>query len=325
MGSILHANAKTTPRIREEIQNSQESILALAERYKLNPKTIIKWKNADSLEDKKSGPKTRLSVLSELEQAAICTVRRHLRLSLDDLLIVFQPRMPALKRGNLHRCLQHHKLSKLPPEECVEKEKKRFKTYEAGYLHIDITQLHCDEGKYYLFVSIDRATKYVYAELYDKMTQANALQFLRNVQKEYAFKITHILTDNGAQFTYNLLLEHLRPQAVHPFTALCDSLGIEHRTTQFRHPWTNGQVEITNKVIKQATTKQFHYETVEDLRHHLMVFLLYYNHQRPLKALKFKTPWQAIEDCYAKNPDCFLLNPHHKIMGLNTYLSSLKV
>jgi len=64
MGSILHANAKTTPRVREEMQNSKESILALAERYNLNPKTVEKWKKADSLEDKKSGPKTRRSVLS---------------------------------------------------------------------------------------------------------------------------------------------------------------------------------------------------------------------------------------------------------------------
>lgn len=317
MGSILHANAKTTPRIREEIQNSKESILVLAKRYNLNPKTIIKWRHATSVEDKKSGPKIRRSVLTLLEQAAICTVRRHLRLSLDDLFIVFKSRMPHLNRSNLHRCLQHYGLSKLPKEENVKQDGKRFKTYKEGYLHIDITQLNCDEGKYYLFVSIDRATKYVYAELYDKMTQANAVQFLRNVQKEYVFKITHILTDNGAQFTYNLLLEHLRPSVVHPFTALCQSLGIEHRTTQFRHPWTNGQVEVTNKVIKQATTKQFHYETENDLKHHLMVFLLYYNHQRPLKALKFKTPWQAIEALYAKTPSHFLSNPQHKIVGLN--------
>ncbi len=318
MGSLLHANAKTTPRIREEIQNSQESILALAARYQLNPKTIIKWQKAQRTEDNKSGPITRRSVLSELEQKAICLVRRHLRLSLDDLLLVFQANMPTLNRSNLHRCLQHHGLSKLPKgEDASATPKKSFKSYQVGYIHIDITELHCDEGKFYLFVSIDRATKYVYAELYDRMTRENAIAFLRNVQKEYVFKITHVLTDNGAQFTYNLLLEHLRPKETHPFTALCQFFGAEHRTTQFRHPWTNGQVEITNKTIKQATTKQFHYETVSDLKQHLMVFLLYYNHQRPLKALKFKTPWQAIEEYYQQEPNCFLINPHDKIVGLN--------
>ena len=57
MGSILHANAKTTPRIRQEIQNSTASIALLAKHYNLNPKTVIRWKNADSVSDKKSGPK----------------------------------------------------------------------------------------------------------------------------------------------------------------------------------------------------------------------------------------------------------------------------
>lgn len=166
-------------------------------------------------------------------------------------------------------------------------------------------------------MAIDRKTKYVYAELYERMTAENAVLFLKNLQQDCVFKISHILTDNGAQFTYNLLIEKLRPQKEHPFDSLCRELGIEHRTTQFRHPWTNGQVEITNKIIKQATTKQFHYETPEDLKVHLMTFLLYYNHQRPLKSLKFKTPWQMIERCYTENPQLFVAKPNLKIVGLN--------
>jgi hypothetical protein len=71
MGSILHANAKTTPRIRQEIQNSTASITLLAKHYNLNHKMVIRWKNADSVSDKKSGPKIRKSVLTSLEQQAI--------------------------------------------------------------------------------------------------------------------------------------------------------------------------------------------------------------------------------------------------------------
>jgi hypothetical protein len=76
MGNILHANAKTTPRIRKEIQNATASIAALAKHYKLNPKTVIRWKNTNSVTDKKSGPKVRKSVLTLVEQQAICEVRR---------------------------------------------------------------------------------------------------------------------------------------------------------------------------------------------------------------------------------------------------------
>ena len=40
MGNIQHANAKITPRIRKEIQESKETIAELAVRLSLNPKTV---------------------------------------------------------------------------------------------------------------------------------------------------------------------------------------------------------------------------------------------------------------------------------------------
>ena len=46
MGSILHPNAKATPKIREEIQDSTQSYANLAKKYHLNIKTVQKWKKA---------------------------------------------------------------------------------------------------------------------------------------------------------------------------------------------------------------------------------------------------------------------------------------
>ncbi len=316
MGSILHGNAKTTPRIRKEIQDSTESIAKLAKRYNINEKTVLKWKHAGTIYDRKTGPTVRPSVLTTLEQQVICMVRRHTELPLDDLFVLLKPHIPKLSRSNLHRCLQHYGISRLPKEETA-KPKKKFKDYPIGYVHVDITELRCETGKWYLFVGIERKTKYVYVELYQRMTIENAVTFLHNLQKDCVFKITHILTDNGSQFTYKLLAKHLQPNKAHPFDAACEALNIEHRTTQFKHPWTNGQVEITNKMLKQATVKQFHYSNTEELKVHLQTFLLYYNHQKPLKSLKLKTPWQAIEECYNENPNAFILNPQYKIMGLN--------
>ena len=68
------------------------------------------------------------------------------------------------------------------------------------------------------------------------------------------------------------------------FDEACAKHGIKHKLTQFRHPWTNGQVEVMNKKIKAHTTKLYHYETADSLRKHLMAFMLAYNFQRPLKA-----------------------------------------
>ena len=40
MGQVLHGSATTTEAIRQAIQNSQESLKVLAERYGTNPKTV---------------------------------------------------------------------------------------------------------------------------------------------------------------------------------------------------------------------------------------------------------------------------------------------
>jgi hypothetical protein len=44
-------------------------------------------------------------------------------------------------------------------------ERKKFKAYPIGYFHIDITEVRTAEGKLYLFVAIDRTSKFAYVEL----------------------------------------------------------------------------------------------------------------------------------------------------------------
>src|SRR5580658_6284934 len=57
MGQILHGCATTTEAVRRAIQNSQESLRALAERYGINQKTVAKWKQRETVADLPTGPK----------------------------------------------------------------------------------------------------------------------------------------------------------------------------------------------------------------------------------------------------------------------------
>ena len=59
----------------------------------------------------------------------------------------------------------------------------------------------------------------------------------------------------------------------------------KHKLTKFAHPWTNGQVEKMNDIIKSATLKIFHYDDIEELSEHLAKFMNYYNFSKKLKSL----------------------------------------
>jgi len=315
MGQILHGSAKTTHAIRAAIQRSQASIKELSDQYGLNPKTVMKWKNRDFVDDAPMGPKEiRSTVLTPEEEAIIVVFRRYTLLPLDDCLYALQETIPRLTRSSLHRCFQRHGVSRLPKLE-GDKPKKKFKEYPIGYVHIDIAEVRTEEGKLYLFVAIDRTSKLAYVELHERQTKAIAVDFLNNLIEVIPYRIHIILTDNGIQFTNQTRHKYA---SRHIFDRACDRYEIEHRLTKINHPWTNGQVERMNRTIKEATIKRYHYETQEQLREHLKSFMMAYNFAKRLKTLKGMTPHEYICNIWTQEPGKFKVNPQHHTPGLNT-------
>ena len=253
------------------------------------------------------GPKVRRSkVLTEQEEQVVIAFRKLTGLPLDDCLYTLQESIPHLSRSTLHRCFQRHGCPKLEKMQNKQKvAKKHFKAYPIGYFHIDIAEVQTAQGKLYLFVAIDRTSKFCYARLYPFASKSAAVGFLEDLIAFVPYKIDKILTDNGVQFTNRkegeLAFEHM-------FDRICKEEGIVHRRTQVAHPWTNGQVERMNRTIKQATVHTYYYSSQSELERHLNDFLLAYNFARRLKALKGKTPWQFLEEQYTKNPRLFYKN-----------------
>ena len=163
MGQVLHGSARTTEAVRRAIQHSQESLRVLAKRHGINQKTVRKWKGRSSVADLRTGPREpRSTTLSIEEEAVVVAFRRHTLLPLDDCLYALQGTIPHLTRSSLHRCLQRHGISRLPEVEGDQPAKKRFKTYPVGFFHIDIAEVQTAEGKLYLYVGIDRTTKFAF-------------------------------------------------------------------------------------------------------------------------------------------------------------------
>jgi len=316
MGQVRHGSATTTYAVRAAIQRSQASLAALSQELGINPKTVAKWRKRTTVEDLKTGPREpRSTVLSECEEAMIVAFRRHTLLPLDDCLYALLPTIPSLTRSALHRCLQRHGISRLPDIEGDKPKRQRFKRYPIGYFHIDIAEVHTAEGKLYMFVGIDRTSKFAVTQLVQKAGKMAAAQFLRDLIAAVPYRLHTVLTDNGIQFTNRSCdtssFEHI-------FDRVCREHAIEHRLTKVKHPWTNGQVERMNRTIKDATVKRFHYDDHSQLRTHLADFMAAYNFARRLKTLGGLTPYEYICKIWTSEPDRFILNPIHQMPGLNT-------
>ena len=320
MGQVLHGSATTTHAIRAAIQRSTAPLKVLAAKYGLNHKTVAKWRKRAFVHDAPMGPKVvRSTVLSPSEEAAVVAFRKHTLLPLDDCLYALQATIPHLTRSSLHRCLQRHGISRLPEVE-GDKAKKVFKRYAIGYFHVDIAELRTGEGKLHLFVAIDRASKFAFAQLHEAANVRTAAAFLQALVEAVPYRIHTVLTDNGIQFG-DAIQHRSGPTAryrVHMFDRVCIEHGIEHRFTKPNHPWTNGQVERMNRTLKEATVKRYHYENRQQLEAHLTAFLDAYNFAKRLKTLGGLTPYEAICKAWVAEPGRFMRDPDLLTSGLNS-------
>jgi transposase InsO family protein len=278
------------------------------------------------------GPSEPKSTVLSLEQEAmIVAFRRHTLLPLDDCLYALQPSIPRLTRSSLHRCLHRHGISRLPDLEGDKPARKKFKVYPIGFFHMDIAEVRTSEGKLYLFVAIDRTSKFAVARLYDEATRPTACQFLQELLAVVPYRIHTLLTDRaiegatgpspmarGIQFAEQPRNRNTILSRQSRLDMICGTNSIEHRLTKPNHPWTNGQVERMNRTIKDATTKRYHYGSHDQLEAHLELFLDAYNHARRLKTLKGLTPAQFIWKERQSRPELFHEEPRHLMRGPNS-------
>jgi len=185
----LHSQATTTPKIRAQIQASDEPAWVLAERYGTTEQTIWKWRKRDSVHDRSHTAHRLQTTLTPAQEAVAVALRRTLLVSLDDLLAVVREFLnPDVSRSGLDRCLRRHGVGNLRDLKVKTARPKHsgFKAYEPGYIHIDVKylpQMANETSRRYLFVAIDRATRWVFIRIYNNKTAANARRFLRDLER----------------------------------------------------------------------------------------------------------------------------------------------
>ena len=313
----LHKQATTTPKIRAEIQAAPSSITdsELARQYGVSPATIRRWRYRDDVHDRPHTRHNLLATLTSEQEEVLIAAREFLRLGLDDLLVVAREFLnPRLSRSGLHRMLQRREvptLAELARQDAGDDGKPRhkpFKDYEPGYVHIDIKhlpQMPDEEQKRYLYVAIDRATRWVYLEVRRSQSAKDARAFMKRVEEKAPFTIQTVLTDNGKSFTDRFTRAGERkPSGRHPFDQMCQTHGIEHRLIKPGRPQTNGMVERFNGRISDVLATR-RYTSGEDLEQTLKRYAWLYNHHIPQKALHHQSPITAMKEWQAKRPELF--------------------
>ena len=301
----LHANATTTPRVRAYIQSSTASVAALAAELGVSETTIRRWRGRASVADRSHTPHRLAISLSPLEEQLVVELRQSLWLPLDDIVEVMHRCLnPDLSRSAIHRCLKRHGVSHRP---LVDKPVPQpFEATGVGFVHIDLKHLTRLEGRpSYVFVAIDRATRFAYIEIIASRDAATVAQCLDRFLAAFPHKVHTLLTDNGAEFTDRFgaarWRANPRPTGNHAFDRVCKRHKIDHRLTRPFHPQTNGMVERFNRRIAEAIRSQpaagnagKNKFTSHDQRDaFLKTFVDTYNKTR-LKCLDYKAPAETL-------------------------------
>jgi transposase InsO family protein len=319
-----HSNATTNIHVRSLINKSKSTNLELSKRFEISSNTVSKWKERNVFTDKSSRPHNIEYSLSYEEKILLIHFRKSTWWALDEIVELFYGNDAKSKRSAVSRTFVSEGISRVPEEQ---KEKaKKFKEYSPGFLHLDVTYLPKINGiKRYLYVVIDRATRLMYYRIYDNKTAVNTKEFILEAMDFLPFNITHILTDNGLEFT-NRLLKSKKGESCKKASLLdefCIKKNIEHRLTAPFTPKTNGMVERVNRTIKDHTIKINKYDNLEQMQADLYSFLQIYNavrrHSSLRKELNVKTPLNAVQKWYELEPEIFKENPidfENKILNL---------
>lgn len=301
------------------------SICELAAIFNISEQTVSKWRNRDFAQDVSCKPLNIKYALTDFEKALAKSLRVSSWGSIDEVWETLLEVNPKISRSSVYRCFVKENINQIPQEK---KEKaKKFKEYEPGFIHIDVTYLPKFNGQpYYLFVAIDRCTRAMVYWVYENKTAANTEDFMDKCLAFFPFGITHVLTDNGLELTKRLL----KSKTGNPCEKLskmdlkCAKNNIEHRLTAPSTPKTNGMVERANGTIKTNTILKTQYQSNIEMKKDLSKFLSFYNlfrrHGSLRKELNVKTPFQAVEKWYRLKPEIFKNTPNefkNKILNLN--------
>ena len=142
---------------------------------------------------------------------------------------------------------------------------------------------HGEKIRRFQYTAIDDATRVRALKVYDKHTQANAVDFVDHIIEKFLFRIKEIRTDHGHEFQAKFHW-HVEDQ------------GIRHAYIKRGTPQLNGKVERSHRSDQQEFYQLLSYKGDVDLDAKLSEWENFYNFNRPHGAFNGKTPYEALRE-----------------------------
>lgn len=162
------------------------------------------------------------------------------------------------------------------------------KQVPGHHVQVDVKFLHLEDSegrkvRRFQYTAIDDATRIRALRIYEKHTQAAAIDFIDHVIERFPFRIHTVRTDNGHEFQTKFHW-HVEDQ------------GIRHVYIKPASPNLNGKVERSHLTDKLEFYQFLEYTDDVDLRAKLAAWEEFYNVHRPHGGLAGLTPYEILHE-----------------------------
>jgi putative transposase len=159
-----------------------------------------------------------------------------------------------------------------------------FQAHQPGDLvEIDTLRIQiCPNEVRFQFGAIDIISRFWAAKVYRRQTSTAGADFLHYLRKKFPFRLRALQIDGGSEFKAQ-------------FEAACRQVGLPLYVNPPRCPELNGHIERVNRTAREEFYEVEDLDlTVEGLNRQLEQGAYEYNHIRPHRALKLKTPAEYV-------------------------------
>lgn len=204
----------------------------------------------------------------------------------------YQTMLRAIKRMKLDKAPYARKPRKPKPYQRAD--------YPGRKIQIDVKFVpnYCiaNGKKYYQYTAIDECTRYCYREMYDEHSTYSSKDFLMKLIKAFPFPIREVQTDNGTEWTTQLLVKN--PENKTMFEKALEDMDIIYHRIRVATPRHNGKVERQHRIDEARFYSKMRMYSLEDGRKQLERYNKKSNNISK-SCLKYRSPNAVLTDYLA--------------------------